>query len=159
MTATTPTLRAATTLGGALAIVHEGWMEQVTTFLTPALSDDADFWSRWAGARFLSDDFGRRFRLECALLDMLGSALPEEAARTLGSVRQALEDTAAALLSSGRRRATGFLTARLARRFIDQLALWCVEVELATDRIEMDDLPPDTNRLLTRLGVAQAPWS
>ena len=37
---------------------------------------------------------------------------------------------------AARRRTTGFLTARLIRRLIDQLALWCVEVELATGRIE-----------------------
>ncbi len=41
---------------------------------------------------------------------------------------------------AARRRSTGLLTARLARRLIDQLALWCVEVELATDRIETAEL-------------------
>ena len=42
------------------------------------------------------------------------------------------------------------------RRFIDQLALWCVEVELATDRIETAELSPEPRRLLNCLRVAHA---
>jgi hypothetical protein len=60
------------------------------------------------------------------------------------------------LMIVGRRRATGLLTARLTRRLIDQLALWCVEVELATDRIETAELSPEPRRLLTCLRAAQA---
>ena len=60
------------------------------------------------------------------------------------------------LMITGRRRATGLLTARLARRFIDQLALWCVELEIATNRIDTADLPPEPSRLLTSLQVAHA---
>ena len=56
----------------------------------------------------------------------------------------------------GRRRWTGLLTARLTRRFMDQLALWCVEVELATDRIETAELSPKPSRLLTSLRAAHA---
>lgn len=77
-----PMPRPAATVGGALEDVHEAWMKQVATFLAPALSDEADFWTRWAGARFLSDQFGDRFRLECALLDALGPLMPSEAVMT-----------------------------------------------------------------------------
>ena len=156
MTTMSLTVRTASTVGDVLATVHETWMEQVATYLTPALSEAADFWSRWAAARFLSDQFGDRFRLECALLDELDPLLPVEVTGTLASVRAGLEHTMADLMIVGRRRATGLLTARLTRRFIDQLALWCVEVELATDRIETAELSPEPRRLLNCLRVAHA---
>jgi hypothetical protein len=156
MTTMSPTVRTATTVGDVLATVHETWMEEVAANLAPALSEAADFWSRWAVVRFLSDQFGDRFRLECALLDELDPLLPVEVTGTLGSARAGLEHTMADLMITGRRRATGFLTARLTRRFIDQLALWCVEVELATDRIETAELSLEPRRLLTTLRAAHA---
>ena len=156
MTAMTLTIRTTPTVGNVLGIVHEGWMQQVATFLAPALSDEADFWSRWAGARFLSDQFGDHFREECALLDALGPLVPEAAARTLAAARAGLEQTVEELVAVGRRRASGMLTARLARRFIDQLALWCVEVELATEQIDTADLPPESSAVLNSLWAAHA---
>ena len=154
MTTATAPRRTAHTVGAVLASIHEEWMRQVAVFLGPALNDDANFWTRWAAARFLSDRFGDRFRLECALVDALGDLVSEEAARTLASARTELEGVAGQLSDAGRRRATGMLTARLARRFIDQLALWCVEVELATDRLETAELPEAAGRLLQRLRAA-----
>jgi hypothetical protein len=139
--AMTPTIRTATRVGDELALIHEGRMQQVAAFLTPALSEEADFWSRWAVARFLSDRFAGWFRQECALLDGLGPLVPEAGARTIAAARAGLEQTIGELVAAGRRRENGILTARLVRRFLDQLALWFVEVELATDRIETADLP------------------
>jgi hypothetical protein len=151
MTTITPTVRTTATVGEVLAAMHETWMEQVATFVTPALSEDADFWSRWSVARFLGDQFGDRFRAERDLLDALGPRVPEEASRTLAGLRAGLERTLEELVIVARRRATGLLTAILARRLIDQLALWCVEVELATGEIETEDLPSEADRLLTSL--------
>lgn len=156
MTTISPTVRSTTTVGEVLAAVHETWMEQVTTFVTPALNEDSDFWSRWSVARFLSDQFRNRFRLERALIDDVAPLLSEEATRTLAEIRARLERTVEELTIAARRRATGLLTARLARRFIDQLALWCVEVELATGRIETADLAPELSRTLTSLRAAYA---
>jgi hypothetical protein len=156
MTTMSPTARTATTVGDVLGTVHETWMEQVVTFLAPALNEEADFWSRWSVARFLNDQFGDRFRLECALLDGLDPLMPDEPTRTLAAARAGLQRTVEELGTVARRRSTGLLTARLARRFIDQLALWCVEVELATGRIETGELPPEPSRLLTSLQAAHA---
>lgn len=156
MTTMSLTVRTATTVGDVLGTVHETWMEQVATFLAPALGEEADFWSRWSVARFLSDQFGDRFRLECALLDALDPLMPDEPTRTLAAVRAGLERTMEELGTVARRRSTGLLTARLARRFIDQLALWFVEGELATGRIETGELPPEPSRLLTSLQAAHA---
>ena len=143
-----------TTVGGLLASMHEGWMSQVSAVLAPALSEEADFWSRWAGARFLADQFGRRFRLECALLDALAPLLTEEAVRTVAAARQGVEHGAEELMTLGRRRGTGALMARLARQFIDRLALWCVEVELATSHIGAAELPGPAGGLLASLQLA-----
>ena len=99
MTTMSPTVRNATTVGDVLATVHETWMEQVATNLAPALSDEADFWSRWAVVRFLSDQFGDRFHLECALLDELDPLLPVQVTGTLASARAGLEHTMADLKS------------------------------------------------------------
>lgn len=146
----------AITVGDVLATVHEIWMEQVTTILVPALSEEADFWSRWAVVRFLSDQFGDRFRLESALVQALDPLLAEEVSRKLAAARAELERTVEELMIVGRRRAIEPLTARLTRRFMDKLALWCVEVELATDGIEVDELSPEPSRLLTSLRVTNA---
>jgi hypothetical protein len=140
-TAMTPTIHAATTVGDELALVHERRMQEVATFLSPALSENADFWSRWAVARFLSDRFTAWFRQECELLDALSPLVPEADIRTIAAARATLRRTTEELVTAGRRRENGILTARLVRRFLDQLALWFVEVELATDRIETADLP------------------
>ena len=66
MTTMSPPVRTDASVGDVLGIVHEEWMEQVTSFLAPALSEEADFWSRWSVARFLNDhgsshdvDYGR----------------------------------------------------------------------------------------------------
>jgi hypothetical protein len=158
MTTISPAVRTAATVGEVIGAVHEIWMEQVATFVTPALSEDSDFWTRWSVARFLSDQFRDRFRLERALLDSLGVLVPLEATQALAEVGARLERTGEELAIVARRRATGLLTARLARRFIDQLALWYVEVELATDQIETVDLAPESGRLLTGL-QAQALWA
>jgi hypothetical protein len=151
MTTMTQTRSGAATVGDLLAITHEGWMQQVTTFLTPAFSEQADFWSRWACARFVSDQFRSRFQVECALVSALAPLVPQEEAATLAATRAAVESTAEELMAAGRRRETRALTARLAHRFIDRLALWCVEVELATNQVEVADLPPAARRLLSGL--------
>jgi hypothetical protein len=158
MTTISPTVRTAATVGEVLGAVHEVWMEQVATFVTPALNEDADFWTRWSVARFLGDQFRDRFRLESALLDSLGALVPLQTIQTLDEIGTRLERTMEELVNVARRRATGLLTARLARRLIDQLALWCVEMELATGEIETADLPPEPSRLLSGL-KAHALWA
>ena len=156
MTAVTPTRHITRTVGAVLASIHEGWMRQVAVFLGPALNEDVDFWTRWSAARFLSDSFGDRFRLECALVDALENRISAEAAETLAGARAQLEGTAERLSDAGRRRATRMLTARLARRFIDQLALWCVELEVATNRLGTADIPEAAGRVLLRLRAAES---
>jgi hypothetical protein len=156
MTTMTQTRRPSPTVGTVLATMHERGMKEVAVSLAPALSETADFWTRWSAARFLRDQFDDRFHLECALVDALARFLPGETVDTLAELRADLERTAGDLIDAGRRRGTRILTAQLARRLIDQLALWCVEVELATSRIGIGDLPLGARRLLVHLRTADA---
>jgi hypothetical protein len=74
---------AARTVGEVLATVHEGWINQVESSLLPATDLRTDFWSRWGATRFLGDQFGDRFRLECAFAAALEGFLPPGAGRRL----------------------------------------------------------------------------
>ena len=146
----------ARTVGSVLAIIHEDWIKLVSSFLSPAMEPHADLWSRWGAARFLGDQFGDRFRLECAFADALDGAVSADAAARLTAARDDIERTSEDLMAAGRRQDTPTLTAILARRFIEQVARWCVELELATAKLAPAGLPLTARRLLARLRVADA---
>lgn len=158
MTTMMPVASTDATLGTVLAARHEDWMQRVAAVLIPALDERADLWTRWAVARYLDDRFGDRFRLECALVDALDEWLSPETARSLAAAREVIERTGQELIAAGRRQRSRSETARLARRFVDQLALWCVEVEIATDGIPMDEISGEVHRLLARLQLADVVW-
>jgi hypothetical protein len=42
--------------------IHNTWVEETRRFLDPAMESNADFWTRWAAVRYLSDDFRDRYR-------------------------------------------------------------------------------------------------
>jgi hypothetical protein len=153
MTSATPTAR---TVGGVLAIIHEGWMKQVSSSIVPATDLHSDFWSRWGAARFLGDQFGDRFRLECAFAAALEGLVSPDAAGRLAAARDDIDLTSEELMAAGRRRDTPELTAALARRLIDEVARWCVELEVATAHLTPAGLPLTARRLLARLRVADA---
>jgi hypothetical protein len=153
MTSATPTARS---VGGVLAIIHEGWMKQVSSSIVPATDLHSDFWSRWGAARFLGDQFGDRFRLECAFAAALDGLVSPEAAERLTAARDGIDRTSDELMAAGRRRDAPELTAALARRLIEEVAIWCVELELATAHLTPAALPLAARRLLARLRVADA---
>jgi hypothetical protein len=144
------------TVGGVLAIIHGDWIKQVSSSIVPATDLHSDFWSRWGAARFLGDQFGDRFRLECAFAAALEGLVSPDAAARLAAVRKDIECSSEELMAAGRRRDTPELTATLARRLIDQVARWCVELEAATGHLNPAGLPPAARRLLARLRVADA---
>jgi hypothetical protein len=156
MTTTTVAPNAALRVGAVLSIMHRGWMRQVSSFVTPATDPRADLWSRWGAARFVGDEFRGRFRLECAFAVALKGLVAPDAAARLAAAREALERTGEELMAAGRRRETPALTATLARHFTDELARWCVELELATAHLLPAELPLEARRLLARLRVADA---
>jgi hypothetical protein len=144
------------TVGGVLAIIHQGWIKQVSSSIVPATDLHSDFWSRWGAARFLGDQFGDRFRLECAFAAALEGLVSPQSAARLAAAREDIERTSQELMTAGRRRDTPELTATLARRLIDEVARWCVELEVATGHLTPTGLPLAARRLLARLRVADA---
>jgi hypothetical protein len=153
MTSATPTARS---VGGVLAIIHEGWMKQVSSSIVPATDLHSDFWSRWGAARFLGDQFGDRFRLECAFAAALDGLVSPKAAERLTAARDDIDRTSDELMAAGRRRDAPELTAALARRLVEEVARWCAELELATAHLSPAGLPLAARRLLARLRVADA---
>ena len=153
MTSAKPTARS---VGEVLAIIHEGWMKHVSSSVLPATDRHSDFWSRWGAVRFLGDQFGDRLRLECAFAAVLDGLVSPDAAARLTAAREDIERTSQELMAAGRRRDTPEFTAILARRLIDEVARWCVELEIATAHLSPAGLPLAARRLLARLRVADA---
>jgi hypothetical protein len=147
---------AARTVGAVLATVHEGWINQVESSLLPATDPRTDFWSRWGATRFLGNQFGDRFRLECAFAAALESLLPPGAGRRLADGREGIQRTSEELMAAGRHWDAGELTAVLARRLLNEVMRWCVELELATENVVPSELPATARRLLARLRIAHA---
>ena len=139
-----------------LAIIHEDWIKQVSSSIVPATDLHSDFWSRWGAARFLGDQFGDPFRLECASAAALEGSLSPDAAGRLAAAREDIDRTNEELMTAGRRRDTPELTAALARRLIEEVARWCVEFELVTAHLAPAGLPVAARRFLARLRVADA---
>jgi hypothetical protein len=139
-----------------LGDVHESWIKQVTSFLTPATDPRSDFWSRWGAGRFLGDQFGDRFRLECAFADALGSLICPHATARLAATRKDIERTRDELAEAARQRNAAERTAILARRLVEEVARWCVELERAGENLVPAQLPLAARRLLTRLRSAHA---
>jgi hypothetical protein len=156
MTSMTSATHAAHSVGSVLATTHEAWIKRMTRSLVPATDLHSDFWSRWGAVRFLADQFGDHFRSESAFaaaLELLIS--PDDAAR-LGAARKNIERIREELMAAGRRRDTPELTAVLARRLINEVACWCVELELATEHLATAELPLAARRMLARLRFADA---
>jgi hypothetical protein len=156
MTRTTPDAPATSTLGAMLAQVHEPWAAQVRRVLGPATDPQASFWTRWGAARFLGDQFARRFRAECALMDELEGLIPSRAVARLEAARAEIDRAAAELRNVGRQRGVAQVMADLTTRFVEALAHWWAEAESATASLEETDLPPSARRRLTRLLAVDA---
>ena len=74
----------------AIHRVHAAWLHDARAFLQPALAPNADFWTRWAAVRYLSDGFAGRLEMECELVDQLRLVLPGRLAERLAAGRDAV---------------------------------------------------------------------
>jgi len=70
-------------LGAKLRGFHCLWITEARRFLAPALEPGADFWTRWAAVRYLSDDFQERHAMELVLVHRLRPVLAEDVAARL----------------------------------------------------------------------------
>jgi hypothetical protein len=152
-------LKTATTaeqpLAAALRPIHEGWLEDVRRHLDPALSPSAEFWTRWAAVRYLNDDFLTRFEWERALVDELRVFLVEDASERLRQEGARLARLRLEVDRIGRRRGTAAEVATASRDFLEQLGLWCAEIEAAAGKIPRGSLTMEGETLLAHLETAE----
>jgi hypothetical protein len=138
-------------LDAALRRVHAAWTDEARRFLEPALAPGTDFYTRWAAVRYLDDDFREHYRRERALVDELRPFLqPEEWDRLVRSGERLLRSRLE-LDRIGRRRGTATEFAAGGRDLLEQLAVWCAEIEVAARPVTRDDLPAEGADLLTHL--------
>ncbi len=136
------------TVESVLAPIHDRWLNEIRRFLDPATSSTAGFWDRWTAIRYLADQFRDHFKLERALLVSVASLLPAADARRLTGQASEVERMLSGLDCVGRRRGTGQVVAEEAHRLIEEIAVWCAELELATSGLRCDALPAEASRVL-----------
>jgi len=141
-------------LDAVLRPIHNTWVEETRRFLDPAIEPDADFWTRWAAVRYLSDDFRDRYRRERALVDRLRPFVRLDVAERLTREGDRLFRLRLELDRSGRRRGTAAAVAAGTRDLLEQLGAWCAEIELAAAGLTRDALPPEAADLLAHLEAA-----
>ena len=115
----------------------------------------AEFWTRWAAVRYLNDEFLDRFEWERAFVGELHAFLPVEATERLQRQGDRLARLRLDLDRVGRRRGTGVEVATTTREFLEQLALWCTEIEAAARAIPREALTEHGVTLLEHLETAE----
>jgi hypothetical protein len=141
-------------LDAVLRPIHNTWVEETRQFLDPALEPDADFWTRWAAVRYLSDDFRDRYRRERALVEQLRPFVRLDVAERLARDGDRLFRLRLELDRIGRRRGTAAEVAAGTRDLLEQLGVWCAEIELATAGLTRDALSAGATDLLAHLEAA-----
>lgn len=143
-------------LDAALRPIHAGWLEDAHRLLEPALEPDADFWARWAAVRYIADDFREQYRLERSFVNELRPFLQPDIAEQLVRQGERVFQLRLELDRIGRRRGTAEAFAGAARYLLEQLGLWCTEIQLATRDLTRDILPPEGEQILGHLEAALA---
>lgn len=138
-------------LDGVLRPIHGAWLREAHRFLDPTLEPGADFWARWAGVRYLADAFRERYRHERGLVDELRPFIDPGQAERLQHAGDHLLRLRLEVDRIGRRRGTAAEAAAATRKLLEQLALWCDEIELAAIGLTRDILPPEATELLVHL--------
>jgi hypothetical protein len=152
--ATTSVPRGEERLDAVLRPIHNTWVEETRRFLDPAIEPGADFWTRWAAVRYLSDDFRDRYRRERALVDELRPFLRLDVAERLMREGDRLFRLRLELDRIGRRRGTAAEVAAGTRDLLEQLGVWCAEIELAAAGLTRNALPAEAADLLAHLESA-----
>ena len=141
-------------LDAVLRPIHNTWVEETRRFLDPAIEPGANFWTRWGAVRYLADDFRDRYRRERALVDQLRPFFRLNVAERLGREGDRLFRLRLELDRIGRRRGTAAEVAAGTRELLEQLGVWCAEIELAAGALTRDTLPAEARDLLAHLEAA-----
>jgi hypothetical protein len=139
-----------------LVPIHNRWLNEIRRFVEPATAPGAGFWDRWAATRYFADQFRDHFRLERALLVALAGLMRPDDAERLATQAGELERVLSDLDRVGRRRGTGPAVAEEARRLMDEIAMWCAELELATSSLRRDALPAHAASALEHVAASGA---
>jgi len=131
--------------------VHDVWLTDAHRFLGPTLEPAADHWARWGAVRYLADEFREQYGWERALLDELRPFVLPRTASQLSRQADQVSRLHLELDRIGRRRGTAEEFAEGSRFLLEQLALWCAELERAGREIPVATLAPEAVRILDRL--------
>jgi hypothetical protein len=101
--------------------------------------------------RYLNDEFLDRFQWELALVDELHGFLAEDASERLRQDGARLARLRLEFDRIGRRRGTASEVAAASRAFLEQLALWCAEIEAAARGIPREALTEEAAAFLVHL--------
>jgi hypothetical protein len=148
----------ASPLDGKLRHFHRRWMEETSAWLTPALAPDADFWNGWSAVRYINDQFDRQYRRKCALVAAILPLLRPTDAFSVCAATVLLERTRRDLDRSGRRLGATEVVRAVTCRFLDLLRTWLGEIERATEKLTLRDLPAEGRRALAQLTAGAATW-
>jgi len=144
------------TVESALAPVHNRWLAEIRQVAEPAMAAAAGFWDRWAATRYFADQFRDHFRLEHALLVSVAALIPFHDAERLVAKAGELDRLLMEFDRVGRRRGTAPVVAEEARRLLEEIAVWCTELELATSGLRADQLPAQASRALDHVLASAA---
>ena len=134
-------LSSAPALSAKLRRIHRRWMDEISEWLCPTLTPDADFWDGWSAVRYVNDQFDRQYRRECALVAAILPRLPPSDAFILRARTVVLERTRRDLDKLGRRQGMTEVVALLVNRFFKLLRTWFAEIERVTEELTLDGLP------------------
>jgi hypothetical protein len=151
-----PVIHARTTLGEALAPLHEQWLADVQRVLGPALLGTATLWDRWTAVRYLVDQFAGRLEQERKLARRV-PRLDRDALERIETGYDTLERLRAQIDAAGRHRHTGGLVMLLLQRFLELLAEWCAAIEWAAARVPVATLAAEAVQILTDLQAQASP--
>ena len=118
-------------LEAVLGPIHNAWLAEIHRGLDSATDPASDFWARWVAVRYICDDFQTRYQRERALVDELRPFLLPDAAERLQVEGDRVFHLRLQLDRIGRRRGTAIEFAAGAHELLEQVAVWCAEIELA----------------------------
>jgi hypothetical protein len=143
------------TVESVLVPIHDRWMNEIRGLVEPAAAPRA-FWDRWTAARHFADRLRDHFYLERKVLVALASLIHPDDAERLTTRAGELESLLSDLDRIGRRRGMSPVVAKKARRLMDEMAVWCAELELATLSVRRDALPSEAARALEHVAASGA---
>jgi hypothetical protein len=119
---------------------HKRWLEDARRFLDPTLNPRAESWPPSAVVRYLHEEFLDRFRWELALVDELHPFLAADMSERLRCEGARLARLRLEVDRIGHRRRTASQVTAVTRELLEQLALWCAEIEAAAGAIPREAL-------------------